>query len=96
MLTTPYINTDGKCLEIFYFPNGTGYLNLDLIQENLDVKRIATTKNDDDSDSLTTHRSFVSNLYFYSNAPDIRGLRQEASRCRTRGDSEEIHYRGSG
>ena len=68
MLTTPYINTDGKCLEIFYFPNGTGFLNLDLIQENLEVKRIATTKNDD-NDSLTTHRSFVSNPYFHSNAP---------------------------
>ena len=64
MLTTPYIDTYGKCLEIFYFPSGDGamgFLRLDLIQENLEVKSIAKTENDDGDDSLETHRSFVSN-----------------------------------
>ena len=69
MLTTPYIDTYGKCLEIFYFPSGDdamGLLYLDLIQENLKVTRIATTKNNDSDDSLETHRSFVSSLYVHT------------------------------
>ena len=68
MLTTPYINTYGKCLEIFYFPSGDsamGFLYLDLIQENLKVMRIATTTNNDSDDSMETYRSFVSSLYVY-------------------------------
>ena len=73
MLTTPYINTGGMCLEAFYNPTGPydanamGYLEVHLILENLEVRKIATTKNEPHETNVYNQRSFVSFLTFFLN-----------------------------
>ena len=51
ILTTPYINTTGKCLQMFYFPIGThfdntGYIRLIIRPEDRQEQELSTTRND--------------------------------------------------
>ena len=58
-LTSPYINTTGKCLELFYYPAGMtaqnlGYLEMSYIREDLSEKVFFTTRNNESTDSELT------------------------------------------